>query len=146
MATSIRGDTAFFHADNEYSRRLQAWAVMNNHYHWIGLSPSGESGAQSLKKMVALVHEVSAKRFNKEDGVKGRKVWHNYWDKHITFETSYYARLKYVHDNPVHHGVVEHASNYRWCSRPWLEQTANAAFVKELDSFGTNKLEIYDNF
>ena len=130
----------------KFGWQLQAWAVMSNHYHWIGLSPVIDDDAQSLKTMISQLHEVSTKRINREDGVKGRKIWYNYWDSHITFETSYYARLKYVHDNPVHHGVVSNASNYRWCSRPWIEQTANAAFVKELDSFKTDKLEVHDDY
>ena len=92
------------------------------------------------------LHEVSAKRLNHADGVQGRKVWYNYWESHITFETTYYARLKYVHDNPVHHGVVCKASNYRWCSRAWLEGTANAAFVRQLDGFNTDCVKVPDLF
>jgi len=126
--------------------RLQAWAIMGNHYHWVGLSPEGEDGAGSLKLLVAQIHEISAKRLNKEDGTQGRKVWHNYWDSHLTFETSYYARLKYVHDNPVHHQVVLTASAYRWCSRAWLERTANTAFVRQLDGFKTDALKVPDDF
>jgi putative transposase len=125
---------------------LQAWAVMINHYHWIGLSPEGGDGAHSLKPMVARLHEVSTKRLNREDDTPGRRIWFNYWDSHITYEKSYYARLKYVHDNPVHHGVVDNAANYRWCSRAWLERTANRAFVRQLDGFKTDLLKLPDDY
>lgn len=135
----------FSHAE-KFGWRLQAWAVMSNHYHWIGLSPEEDADARSLKTLVAQVHEVSAKRLNRADGVQGRRVWYNYWDSHITFEASYYARLKYVHDNPVHHGVVSTASNYPWCSRSWLENTANRAFVKQLDGFKIDTLKVPDAF
>ncbi len=135
-----------FEMAQKFGWRLQAWAVMSNHYHWVGLSPEGEADAGSLKTMTARMHEVSTKRFNREDGAPGRRIWHNYWDSHITFETSYYARLKYVHDNPAHHGVVSHAANYPWCSRPWLERTANRAFVNQLDGFKTDQLDLPDDF
>jgi putative transposase len=126
--------------------QLQAWAVLGNHYHWIGLSPEGEKGAHSLKTLVAQAHERTAKSLNQEDGTPGRQVWHNYWESHITFETSYYARLKYVHDNPARHGVVTDASMYRWCSRAWLERTAIPAFVRQLDGFKTDLLKVPDDF
>jgi len=135
----------FDHADR-FGWRLQAWAVLGNHYHWIGLSPEGEEDARSIKALVAQTHERSAKSLNHEDGTPGRKVWHNYWESHITFETSYYARLKYVHDNPAHHGVVPDASTYRWCSRAWLERTATPAFVRQLDGFKTDMLKVPDDF
>lgn len=126
--------------------RLQAWAILSNHYHWMGLSPEGAGDACSLKKLVGQLHEISAKRLNREDGVTGRQVWYNYWDSHITYEASYLARLKYVHDNPAHHGIVPNAANYAWCSRSWLERTANSAFVRQLDSFKTDTLKVPDDF
>ena len=42
-------------------------------------------------------NSTTAHEVNQLDGVKGRKVWHNFWDKQITFENSYWARLNYVH-------------------------------------------------
>lgn len=126
--------------------RLQAWAIMNNHYHWIGLSPQDDSDAKSLKMLTSQLHEVSTKRLNRIDATAGRKIWYNYWDSHITFNASYYARLKYVHNNPVHHGVVKEASNYPWCSQTWLQRTANSAFVKQLNSLKTDLLKVVDDF
>ena len=135
-----------FEQAETFGWRLQAWAVLNNHYHWIGLSPDGEADARSLKQMVAHLHERSAKQLNREDGLAGRQVWYNYWESHITYETSYLARLKYVHDNPVHHGVAPNAANYAWCSRAWLEREANRAFVRQLDGFKTDALKVPDDF
>jgi putative transposase len=135
-----------FELAEKFGWRLQAWAVMNNHYHWVGLSPEQAGDATSLKTLTARLHEVSTKRLNREDGTPGRRVWFNYWDSHITFASSYYARLKYVHDNPVHHGVALNAANYRWCSRSWLERTATRVFVKQLDGFKTDRLNLPDDY
>jgi len=138
--------TLLFEYAEKFGWHLQAWAVMNNHYHWIGLSPEKEADAKSLKMLTAQLHEVSAKRLNRADEAAGRQVWYNYWESHITFETSYLARAKYIHDNPVHHGVVSNAANYAWCSRAWFERTANRAFVKQLDGFRTDAVKVPDDF
>jgi putative transposase len=131
---------------NKFGWQLQAWAVMSNHYHWIGLSPENEPDARSLKMLVAQLHEVSTKRINLSDGVSGRRIWCNYWESHITFQTSYFARLKYVHDNPSHHGVALNSAIYTWCSRAWLERTAKQAFVRQLDGFKIDTLDLPDDF
>ena len=34
-----------------------------------------------------------------------REVWANYRETHLSFPTSYLARLNYTHQNPVHHGL-----------------------------------------
>ncbi len=138
--------TLLFEYVRKFGWQLQAWAILNNHYHWIGISPESNADAQSLKVLTAQLHEVSTKRFNHEDAVVGRRLWYNYWESHITFEASYLARLKYVHDNPVHHGIVSNAANYAWCSRAWFERTANRAFVKQLDGFKTDMLKVVDDF
>ena len=136
-----------FELAEKFDWKLQAWAVLNNHYHFVGFSPlEDESGAQSLRTIVFELHRQSARRWNREDQSPTRKVWHNYWDSHITFQRSFYARLKYVHDNPVHHGLVDNAANYRWCSRAWVEKVGAPAFVKTLDSFQIDRLNVKDDF
>ena len=74
------------------------------------------------------------------------KVWFQYFDTHVTFLPSYYARLKYVHQNPVHHGVALRAENYRWCSAGWFDRTADAAFRKTIQGFGTDRIRVLDGF
>lgn len=84
---------------------------------------------------------------NTQDGESGRKVWFQYWDTHLPFQASYMARLKYVHLNPVHHGIVTVATDYEWCSARWFEANASPAFVKSVTSFPTDRLlHIRDDF
>ena len=122
---------------------LQAWAILNNHYHVI---VSASDQPEALKNMIVSLHKWSAVKLNRLDEQPGRKVWHNFWDSHITHQTSWLARLRYVHQNPVHHGVVDNASNYPWCSQAWLERTAGTAFVKTLERFNTDTLNVADDF
>jgi len=90
--------------------RLEAWAVMANHYHFVALAPQN---AASLTGMPRTIHAKSAVWVNKEDGTSGRKVWQQFWDTCLTHETSYWARLNYVHSNPVKHGLAKYAEDYR---------------------------------
>jgi len=56
------------------------------------------------------------------------------------------SRLNYVHQNPVKHGLVLVANQYRWCSAGWLERTASPAMVKTVFRFKTDRLKVLDDF
>ncbi len=123
--------------------QLQAWALFSNHYHFVALSPPD---AGTLKDLLRRFHSLAAREANRVNGNNGRQVWHQYWDTHLTYERSYYARLNYVHKNPLRHGLVPVASSYPWCSAAWLEQTATPAFVKTLSGFKADSISIHDDF
>ncbi|MCF7817251.1 MAG: transposase [Kiritimatiellales bacterium] len=135
--------TLLFEQAKKFGWQLQAWAVMSNHYHFVALSPGNP---ECLKEMVTALHKWSALQLNRIDNSAGRKVWHNYWDSHITHQTSWFARLRYVHQNPVHHGVVDNAANYRWCSQAWLEHNSSRSFINTLARFKTDKVTVLDDF
>jgi putative transposase len=119
------------------------WAIIANHYHFIAV-PDNE--AATLADMVRTLHSGTALTVNQLDQAPGRQVWFQYWDAHLTFEKSYLARLNYVHNNPVHHGLVAVASSYPWCSAAWFEQNARPSFYKTVSSFRPDKLRIPDDF
>jgi len=131
---------------HDFCWQLEAWAVFSNHYHFIGHSPQTEDGAQSLSKMLGLLHEKTAKWVNRLDAVRGRQVWHNFRETLLTYEKSYLARLNYVHQNAVKHGLVPVANQYPWCSAAWFERTARPAQVKTIYGFKTNNLRVYDEY
>jgi len=137
----VRGQ--LFSLADEFDWRLQAWAIMGNHYHFVALSPTDPS---SLKTVIQRLHSISARKINEMDGIKGRKIWQQYWDSHINFERSYFARLNYVHNNPVHHGLVKVAHQYDWCSATWFELNAKRSFVNTIKSFKTDRLNVKDDF
>ena len=80
------------------------------------------------------------------DGAPGRKVWHNYRETRLTYQRSYLARLNYVHQNPVRHGLVAVANQYPWCSAAWFERTASAAMVKSIYRFKIDAVKVCDEF
>ena len=96
--------------------------------------------------MLAKLHEKTAKWVNRLDETPGRKVWHNFRETLLTHERSYLARLHYVHSNAVKHGLVLTASDYPWCSAGWFEKTASPAQVKTVYSFGTDRLNVGDDY
>ena len=96
--------------------------------------------------MLGLLHARTAGWINRLDGEPKRKVWHNFWDTKLTYEKSYLARLHYVHQNAVKHGLVSVANQYQWCSARWFEQIASPAMVRSIYRFKIDRLTVRDNF
>ena len=133
----------FFSCVAEFDWTLHAWAALSNHYRFIASSPSDPA---TLKRMLSKIHTLSARELNRRDGCAGRKVWFQYFDTHITYMNSYLPRLKYVHHNPVHHGVIQDAELYPWCSAGWFAREARPAFRVTVERFRTDRLNVYDRF
>ncbi len=130
----------------DHAWRLEAWAVFSNHYHFVAHSPRPEDGADSLTPFLQTLHTKTAIWVNRLDRAAGRKVWHNYWDTKLTFERSYLARLSYVHQNAVKHGLVSVANQYPWCSAGWFERVATGAQVKSLYLFQLDQVRVLDDY
>jgi len=128
----------------EFGWQFEAWSVFSNHYHFVAHSP--DDGADNLAQMLGLLHEKTAKWINKLDKLAGREVWHNFWETKLTHKNSYLARLNYVHQNPVRHGLVYVANQYPWCSAGWFERTARPAQVKTIYGFKIDKLRVLDDY
>jgi putative transposase len=131
-----------FACAREFEWHLQAWAVMSNHYHFVARTERPET----LRRLTAKVHGNTTRLLNRADQAVGRRVWFEYWDTHISYEKSWLARLKYVHNNPVHHGVTHQAQEYRWCSAGWFDRSASPAFVASLERFKIDKVAVPDDF
>ncbi|MCX6985155.1 MAG: hypothetical protein NT118_10465 [Lentisphaerae bacterium] len=132
-----------FALSSEFEISLQAWAIMSNHYHFI--CSLGES-PEKLKSLLYRLHKETALKINEIENTPGRKVWFQYWDRQIRDQKSYFARLKYVHENPVHHGIVPVAENYEWCSASWFKFNAPSGFRRMIGTFKTDKLSVFDEF
>jgi len=127
----------------EFGWNIRAWAVLANHYHFVAASVPDPG---TLRKFLGKLHMKTAEQLNVWDNKPGRKVWFRFWDSHITFERSYLARLNYVHQNPVRHGIVPVAQNYKWCSAAWFARNAPPAFAKTVQSFRIDHVNVPDDF
>jgi len=102
---------AFYEAAKIYQWQIIAWVILHNHYHAIVQSPEN---AGSLDKFIASYHKFTARKWNDQDGVRGRRVWWNYWDTCIRSEHDYHNRLRYVFWNPVKHWLAEKPEDYNF--------------------------------
>ena len=135
-------DTTFELAKN-YVLILQAWAFFANHYH---LVINFENSAAAHCDFVRHLHRELAIRLNGMDATPGRRGMYEFWDTRLTFEKSWLARLNYVHQNAVKHGLVLVDNQYPWCSAAWFETNARSGFVKSVYSFKTDCLKVPDDF
>jgi putative transposase len=133
----------FFHCASTFGWQLEAWAFMCNHYHFVARAPS--AGAD-LKCFIQAFHSRSAIDLNERDRTPGRVVWFQYRDTCLTHPKSYYARLHYVHTNPLHHGLVNNPENYAWCSMGWFVRLASAGWRRTVLSFKCDRISIEDDF
>jgi putative transposase len=133
----------FFQEVEKFGWKLQAWAILVNHYHFVALAPGAPA---NLKPFLQSLHSRSARELNKLDATPGRRVWFQYWDTQLTYEESYLARLKYVHENPVRHQLVTVANQYPWCSAGWFETRGGTAFVKTVKSLKIDRVNVLDDF
>ena len=139
--TLLRNTT--FELAQNYVLILQAWAFFPNHYH---LVMSFENAARAHRDFVKHLYRELAIRLNRLDLIPGRRVMYEFWDSRLTFEKSWLARLNYVHQNPVSHGLVSVASQYPWCSASWFETNARSGFVKSVYSFKIDRINMPDVF
>jgi len=120
-----------------------AWAFFSNHYHVI--ISEIEDGSR-LPTVMRRLHGGLSHAINGLQNERGRKVFHNYWDSRFHDDKSFLARMRYVMQNPVHHGLVANAADYPFCSASWFERTAPTSFVKTLETFKTDRVSVPDPF
>src|SRR2546421_243075 len=118
--------------------KLQAWAVFQNHYHFVGIAPPEPQIATAMNRL----HGRTSKGLNDMDGVRGRKVWFQYRDTALTYQKSYLARLSYVHQNPVKHGLVKAPEDYKWCSAKWFSESATRAQYNTMMSLPIDSVNV----
>ena len=127
----------------QYGLALEAWAVFSNHYHFVAHTTTADN---PLARFLSHLHSATAAVANRLDGTDGRAVWFNFWDTRLTFEKSYLARLNYVHQNAVKHGLVARADQYPWCSAAWFEGSATPAQVRTIYSFKIDRVHMDDDY
>lgn len=116
--------------------RLEAWAILANHYHFIAHSPPHAPDSSSLRATVQKLHSLTTKKLNQRDRQTGRdRLWQNYRETHLTHQRSYLARLHYVHQNAVHHKLVRVGSLWKWCSASAFKEAVTPAWLKTIASF-----------
>jgi putative transposase len=120
---------------------LEAYVILNNHYR---LMAHRMDEGRPIRESIQRIHRYTVRELNKREGRTGRKIWHQYWETRITYEMSWLARIKYIHQNPVEHGIVKEAKDYPFSSLEWFMSTAPTSFIETVDSFNTDSVNVFE--
>jgi len=134
-------ESQLFEVARKHHIVLHAWCLLINHYHLVLAADAG-----TLEPFFRHLHSIASIALNRRQNAPGRKVWFQYRDTVISDEGSYFARLKYVQENAVHHNVIANAENYKWCSARWLAEHASRGFVKAVAEASLGSIKVEDDF
>jgi len=98
-------------AVNRYGAVIHVWCLMNNHYHLLVETPSG-----NLSQIMQHINGAYTNYFNTKRKRSGHLFQGRY--KGILVEADEYAMelSRYIHLNPVRIGIVNEPGDYRWSS------------------------------
>lgn len=98
-------------ATERYDAVIHAYCLMDNHYHILLETPSG-----NLSKIMAHINGAYTNYFNAKRERSGHLFQGRY--KAILVEADEYAKelSRYIHLNPVRANIVEHPEEYEWSS------------------------------
>ena len=122
---------------------LDGWVILSNHYHML----LRLKDAFRLPQLIRRIHSKSAVLLNKSSRTPGRKVWYQYWDECIRDEKDFYAKLNYIHSNPVKHGYVDSPEAYKFSSYGSYLRTRGKKWVQDVfGRFPPTEVEKGDDF
>jgi putative transposase len=108
---------------DDFCSRIYAWCILPNHYHLLVKTER----IKELLREIGEFHGGSSFQWNLADDRRGRRVWHNCFERPMKSERHFWASLNYVHHNPVHHGYVKRWQDWPWSSaQQYLEKLGPA--------------------
>jgi len=94
-----------------YNFDIQAYCLMSNHVHIIGIPRN----AESMPRTIQLVHTRHAQAVNREHRWQGH-LWQSRYFATTLDDDHLWLAIRYVEQNPMRAGVVERAGDYIWSS------------------------------
>ena len=96
-----------------------AHVILDDHMHWLLIANDGSD-------LPTLVSYLKRKTLfdRRTAGLCWRGLWQSrYYDHIIRDERDFRRHMDYIHYNPVRHGYVARASQYRWSSfNTWMQR------------------------
>ncbi len=123
--------TEFYRSADLWGLEPVGWTFMEHHYHAILRVERG----RSLPRFCARLHGRTSTFVNQEDGVRGRQVWRQYWDRLLRSEGDFWCRINYIWWNPVRHGFCERPEEWPWTNLHALMADADEATRAALQRF-----------
>ena len=127
--------------DNNW--KLEDWVILNNHYHLMVEAPEG---AKTLSGIMRDIHKFTAIWIKKNiaSAMSEDKIWWNYWDTCLTYESSYYSRLNYLWNNPLKHGLAEKPEDWKFGSY-YYRFKEQPEYLRE-KQYPFDKVKVFDDF
>jgi len=124
-----------------YDWIIEDWVLLDNHYHIMARS---SHQPDELPQIINNFHKFSALWLKKNIPLKTTpKIWHNYWDTCITYESSYYARLHYIWYNPVKHGYEDDPADWKFGSFYTRDSHETASIMQK---YPIDRVKINDDY
>ena len=73
--------------------KLKAWVILDEHYHILFQTKKGKD----LSSIINEVHGRVSFILNKQDQTRGRRIFHNYWDRCIRDQRDFNTHINYIH-------------------------------------------------
>ncbi|TET23338.1 hypothetical protein CEE36_02990 [candidate division TA06 bacterium B3_TA06] len=124
---------------------LEDWVILDNHYHLMLQAPEEDP---DLSKMISEIHRFTALWIKKNalEAKSAKRIFWNYWDRCITHERSYFARLNYIYFNPVKHGYVPNPEDYPHGSYYYRIKTEEERLKKLQQDYPWGRVNVNDDF
>jgi putative transposase len=132
---------SLFKEFSRYNWLIEDWVVLDNHYHLMNYS---KDNADKLGDIMREIHKFTSIWIKKNNAQAqlAEKIWYNYWDTCISYESSYFSRINYIWFNPVKHGYVDDPINWKFGSY-YLRFKDNPENIKEIVSkYPCDKLDL----
>jgi putative transposase len=111
---------------------ILAWCLMTNHVHFVAV-PQDES---SLARGFGEAHKRYTRMKNFSEGVRGY-LFQGRFGSCVLDERHLLAAVRYVENNPVAVGIVEHAWEYSWSSAAYhVGNIKDDILVKDRNLYG----------
>jgi putative transposase len=94
------------------SKRVFAWCVLPNHYHLLVETIN----LRETTRLIGQTHGRTSFAWNREDAARGRTCFHGISDRRMRNDRHFWATMNYIHNNPVHHGLVVTWTDWPWSS------------------------------
>lgn len=98
-------------AHERYGLIAHAFCLMDNHFHFVVETPTGQ-----LSRSLHLVESVFVHRFNRRHELDGPLFGGRFYSRLIQVETYLARAIKYVERNPLEAGMVDDLLDYPWSS------------------------------
>ena len=98
---------------------IDAWVVMPDHMHAIWTLPAGDDDFANRWRVIKQHFSRAVPNIERRSSVRvargERGVWQRrFWEHAIRDDADYANHMDYIHFNPVKHGYVQHAADWRW--------------------------------